>query len=440
MCVHDHENSDVRLPAVARRNVLAGAAVLAGIAGAGVASAPTAAAGNDRDGSGADRRSGRVSAPLIVEGGALVDPETGTITPDAVVVFARGRVVAAGSRDETRRAVREHGRGTRVLQADGRWIVPGLIDVHVHNNTLEDAATVLRAGATSTRSGSSLFYQDIALREYSKWAPGRVPRMLAAGTFVTPDLGDTILGDPELTPLAALPDGVRAPADLARVTKVNLARGADVIKTRANPRAGLPEQDPLELVYDHEQLAAVVKAAGKAGVLCHAYSEKGIDGAVRAGVRSIEHGVFVSEKTLDEMARRGTYFTPTVATIDGMRRSADPVLRARGTEYVPVLMEAIAEAHRRGVPVVAGTDSFGTAVDAIGKETRFLHEAGLSPLEALRSATTRAARLFGWSRAGRLVPGAFADAVIVDANPLDNGAALEKVKGVIAQGVVVRAD
>ncbi|GMA38372.1 amidohydrolase family protein [Mobilicoccus caccae] len=437
MCVHDHENSDVSLPAVARRNVLAGAAVLAGIAGVGLASSPAAAAAGEP-------RKDRGSAPhppvLIVEGGALVDPETGDVTPDAVVVFARGRVVASGSRDATRRAVKEHGRGARVLRADGRWVVPGLIDVHVHNNTLEDAATVLRAGATSTRSGSSLFYQDVALAEYSKWAPGRVPRMLPAGTFVTPDLGDTILGDPELAPLAALRNGVRTPADLAHLTKVNLSRGARVIKTRANPRAGLPEQDPLELVYDREQLSAVVKAAGKAGVLCHAYSEKGIDGAVRAGIRSLEHGVFVGERTLAEMARRRTYFTPTIATIDGMRHVEDPVLRARGEEYVPVLVKAVAEAHRRGVPIVAGTDSFGTAVDPIGKETRFLHEAGLSPLEALRSATTRAARLLGWSRAGRLTPGAFADAVIVDSDPLQDGAALEKVRVVIAQGVVVRED
>lgn len=122
-----------------------------------------------------------------------------------------------------------------------------------------------------------------------------------------------------------------------------------------------------------------------------------------------------------------------------MRGADDPVLRARGEEYVPVLMKAVAEAHRRGVPIVAGTDSFGTAVDPIGKETRFLHEAGLSPLEALRSATTRAARLLGWSRAGRLTPGAFADAVIVDSDPLQDGSALEKVRAVIAQGVVVPA-
>ncbi len=370
----------------------------------------------------------------------MVDPETGRVTPDSVVVFAGGRVVAAGSRDATRRAVREHRGRAKVLDAHGRWVVPGLIDVHVHNNGLEDAGMVLRAGATSTRSGSSLFYQDIALREYSKWKPGQVPRMLAAGTFVTPDLGDTILGDPDLTPLAALPNGVRTASDLAHLVKVNLARGADVIKTRANPRAGLAEQDPLELVYEREQLSAVVKAAGRSGVLCHAYSAEGIDGAVRAGVRSIEHGVFITEGTIDEMVRRGTYFTPTIATIDGMRHSTDPVLQARGAEYVPILMKAVAEAHRRGVPIVAGTDSFGTAVDAIGKETRFLVEAGLSPLEALRSTTTRAARLFGWNRAGRLTPGSFADAVIVASNPLDDGGALEKVTGVVAQGVVVRAD
>jgi imidazolonepropionase-like amidohydrolase len=265
--------------------------------------------------------------------------------------------------------------------------------------------------------------------------------MRAAGVFVTPELGDAVLADPALAPLAALPDGVLDPDELRYLTRVNLSRGVDVVKTRANPRAGVPEQDPTELVYDREQIATVVAAAGKRGVLCHAYSEEGIDGAVRAGVRSIEHGVFVGDSTIDLMARKGTYFTPTMAAITGMSASGDPVLAQRGREYTPILQAAVREAHARGVTVVAGTDSFGTEVDPIGSEVRLLVEAGLPHLDAVRAATTYAARLLDWSdRVGRLMPGYRADLVVVDGNPLQESDALEKIRLVVAQGAIARQD
>jgi imidazolonepropionase-like amidohydrolase len=250
-----------------------------------------------------------------------------------------------------------------------------------------------------------------------------------------------MLADPHLAPLAALPNGVQAPSDLRYLTRVNLSRGVDVVKTRANPRAGLPEQDPTELVYDEEQIAAIVAAAGRAEVLCHAYSEVGIDGAVRAGVRSIEHGVFVGDATLDLMARKGTYFTPTMAPILGMADSPDPILAERGRTYTPVLQAAVREAHSRGVTVVAGTDSFGTDVDPIGREVRLLVEAGLPHLEAIRAATTYAARLLRWSgQVGRLARGYRADLVAVDTDPLADAGALERVALVVAQGAVVRSE
>jgi imidazolonepropionase-like amidohydrolase len=383
-----------------------------------------------------------VPEPLVVTGGTLVDPLTGRVTEDARVVMARGRVVAVGSMDQTRGA-RAAFRHAREIRVDGLWIVPGLVDVHVHVNALADARGVLAAGATSVRSGSSNFYQDVALQPLARWTPGQVPRMMPAGIFVTPELGDTVLADPRLAPLAGLPDGVRTPAELRYLTRVNVARGAEVIKTRANPRAGLAEQDPLELVYDEQQLRAVVHAARPTpgGVMCHSYSAEGIHGAVAAGVRSIEHGVFVSEETLALMARRGTYFTPTMVAITGLLESDDPVLVQRGEEYVPVLRAAVAEAYRRGVRVVAGTDTFGTATDPIGTEARLLAEAGIPLLEVLRAATTRAASLLRMSgEIGRLVRGFRADLVAVDGDPLSDPAALERVRLVVAQGVVARDD
>jgi imidazolonepropionase-like amidohydrolase len=155
-------------------------------------------------------------------------------------------------------------------------------------------------------------------------------------------------------------------------------------------------------------------------------------------VRSIEHGVFVSESTIAEMARRGTYFTPTMDAITTMATSANPVLAARGKEYTPVLQAAVRAAKDAGVTIVAGTDSFGTDVTPIGTEARLLAEAGLSPLEALQAATIHAARLLGKKDVGRLVRGSLADVVVVDADPLTDASALERIRMVVAQGAVVR--
>ena len=442
MCLHDHASAP-QLPAdVPRRGILAGAAALAGISVASIAAqlggAPAAHAAERP--SGANYPGSPIAhPPLIIEGGTIVDPKTGDAVEDGVLVLDGGKVAAVGSRDTTRKAVAAVAGRAQVLNASGRWVLPGLIDVHVHANAFADARAILQGGATSVRSGSSSYYQDVALAALPDWAPGVSPRMLPAGLFFSPELCDSLLADPDLAPLATLSGGVKEATDLAYLTRANLKRGAEVIKTRANPRAGLPEQDPRELVYNYEQLSAVVKAAKGAGVLCHAYSAEGIDGAVRAGVRSIEHGVFVTEQSIAEMARRGTYFTPTMDAITSMAASTNPILAARGKEYTPILQAAVRAAQDAGVTIVAGTDSFGTDVTPIGTEARLLAEAGLSPLEALRSATVHAARLLGWSEtAGRLVRGSFADAIVVDADPLADASALEKVSVVVAQGAIVR--
>lgn len=442
MCLHDHTPNAQPPTGVARRGILAGAAALAGISAASIAaqfaSAPSAHAAEPP--SGPNYHGSPLSTQaLIIEGGTIVDPKTGDATEDGVLVLDGGKVAAVGSRDATRKAVAAVAGRAHILNATGRWVVPGLIDSHVHANALADARLILQGGATSVRSGSSSYYQDVALAALPAWAPGVSPRMTPAGLFISPELGDSLLADPDLAPLATISGGVKETSDLAYLTRVNLNRGAKVIKTRANPRAGLPEQDPRELVYNQEQLSAVVKAANGAGVLCHAYSAEGIDGAVRAGVRSVEHGVFVSDATMAEMARRGTYFTPTMDAITSMARSTNPILAARGAEYTPILEAAVRAAHEAGVTIVAGTDSFGTDVTAIGTEVRLLAEAGLSPLEALRSATIHAASLLGWGEtAGRLVRGSYADVVVVDGDPLTDGSALERVRAVVAQGALVR--
>ncbi|GAA1497654.1 amidohydrolase family protein [Paeniglutamicibacter kerguelensis] len=444
MCEHDHSTGPVPSKPLERRHVLAGAAALAGLGLTGVLPAGALAAEPAASPASLPLQRGKGKHPgaVIIEGGTLIDPGTGHATEDAVVVLADGVVQAAGTRDETRKAVREAGAKATRINAHGKFVLPGFVDAHVHAQAFEDAALILSHGATTVRSGSSSFYQDIALARVPHHAPGLAPRMHAAGLFVSPDQGDSILADPDLAPLAARRKQLTDPKDLAHLTRVNRSRGATVIKTRANPRAGIPEQDPLELVYGKEQLSAIVHAAKGAGVLCHAYSAKGIAGAVAAGVKSIEHGVFVDEETLARMAKRGTYFTPTLFGIAGMADSGNSVLAERGRTYGPILAAAARAANELGVAVIGGTDSFGTDVIPIGDEANALAEAGLGKLKALQSITTAPAKLLGVERdgVGRLVRHGVADVVVLDRNPLETSKALSEVRVVIAQGAIVRND
>ncbi|MFJ8868008.1 amidohydrolase family protein [Streptomyces sp. NPDC102473] len=419
-----------------RRGVLAGAAALAGTMAAAVPAdaasrARDAASPAGRSASGGSARGGT----LVIEGGTLLDPATGDVTENAVVVIEDGTVRAAGPRGSVTVP-----RGADTLDAHGRWVLPGLIDAHIHLSTAAEALDAVHQGATSARSGSTSFYQDIAVRELARHSPGLAPRLTAAGIFVTPDLGETVLADPDLTPLARLQDGVRSAEALRRVVEVNVARGADVIKTRVNERAGLPEQDPLTQVYSHEQLSEIVGAARRSGkgVLCHSYSERGCHDAVTAGIRSLEHGVFVGERTLGEMRRRGTYFTPTLTAIAGLADSADPVLAERGRTYLPVLERAVLAAHELGVPLAAGTDSSGGTVRPIGREVELMRAAGLSALDAIRTATTGAARLLGLERtAGRLARGFAGDAILLDGDPLADVTLLKRPVRVVRAGLAL---
>lgn len=408
-----------------RRGVLTAAAVLAGTTA--LAATPGTAA--------AAQRPGPRAGDLVIDGGTLLDPATGAVVEDSVVVIRDGVVRAAAARDGV-----EVPADAARLDARGRWVLPGLVDAHIHFNTADEASDAVRKGATSARSGSTNFYQDIAVRELARQVPGRAPRLKAAGVFVTPDLGDTVLADPDLTPLARLAEGVRSPEALRRVVEVNLARGADVIKTRVNERAGLPEQDPLTQVYSYEQLSEVVSAAGRRGkgVLCHSYSEQGCHDAVTAGIRSLEHGVYVGERTLHEMRRRNTFFAPTLTAMAGLAESSDPVLAERGRTYLPILKEAVRAAHELGVPLAAGTDSSGGEVDPVGREVQLMHEAGLSALDAIRTATTSAANLLGIERdAGRLAPGFSGDAVVLSGDPHRDLSVLLAPVHVVRAGQVV---
>ena len=377
------------------------------------------------------------AAPVVVLRHAnLADGAMGAIATNAAVVIQDGRIARIENEPFNPPA------GATVIDVGGRYVVPGLIDAHTHISSLANAHRALESGVTTIRSASTSNYQDVALRELVRQGAVAGPDVVAAGVFVTPDLGETMLADPRL---GAFKDGVTSEAALRAVVRVNIDHGVNVIKTRGTERAGLPGTDPRKQTYTEQQLAWIVDEATKGGVpvMAHAHGDEGAYAAVKAGVRSIEHGTYLSDSTLALMRQRGTFLVPTYITVVDLTREGgdydDPVLTMRGAHMLPRLGETVQRAHRMGVKIVTGADTqYGPeSLSRISGEVMHLVELGLTPVEALRSATTVAADLLGMGgRTGAIQPGFEADLIVVERNPLQDVRALADVLVVISNGRV----
>lgn len=330
--------------------------------------------------------------------------------------------------------------GAEVIDVEGRYLLPGYIDAHMHIASIEAAKRALASGVTTARSASTGAFQDVALRELVRAGGLAGPEILAAGTFVTPDLGNRMLADERLVELH---EGVATEAALRHLVRVNLDRGADVIKSRATERAGLPDTDPRKQVYTEEQLRIIVEEAAKDGVsvMVHAHGDEGARAAVRAGVRSIEHGTYLSDETLALMKAEGTYLVPTYTIVLDLIEPGgeydNATLRIRGQHMQPNLAEAVRKAHALGVPIAASTDSgYGSeSLARVGTEMTHFVDLGMTPFEALQTATTVAADLLEVAdRTGRIAPGYEADLVVVNDNPLRDIRVVQDVLLVMSNG------
>jgi imidazolonepropionase-like amidohydrolase len=406
------------MPPIIRSAARAAAAMLLTAACvAGGQSAPTAAA---------------ASRPLIIRHANVIDGVADTVLRDATVFIRGNRIerIARGAVDIPADA--------QVVDAAGGYLLPGLIDAHAHIETLAGARRALESGVTTFRSASVSGYQDVALRELARSGAIDGPDVLAAGLYVTPDLSETILADPRLAPLAG---GVTTPEQLRLLVRINLDHGVDVIKTRGTARAGLPDTDPRQQVYTEEQLRVVVEEAAKRGVpvMAHAHGDEGARAAVLAGVRSVEHGTYLSDSTLHLMKARGTFFVPTISTMEALFTDDNAVLRLRGPHMVPRLKNAVRRAHALGIPIVTGTDNdyAPNRTERIAEEVGRLADAGLTPMEAIRAATTVAAQLLRIEdHTGAVRVGLEADLIVVPDNPLDDLRTLQDVLVVVSNGRV----
>ena len=366
----------------------------------------------------------------------VVDGVAAVPLRDATIVISGGRIVSI-------RAGGPAPAGAQVIDLAGRWVAPGLIDAHTHIATLANARRALFSGVTTVRSASVPAYQDVEMREMARAGQIVAPDFLATGVFVTPNLGETILADARL---GALAGGVNTPPELRTLVRVNLDHGVDWIKTRGTERAGLPDTDPRKQVYDEAQLRVIVEEAATRGipVMAHAHGDEGAYAAVAAGVRSIEHGTYLSDSTLRLMKQKGTWLVPTLSTMVDLTQPGgdydDPVLQLRGQHMRPRIEDTIRRAHAIGIRMATGADTdYGPeGVTRIAHEVMRFHDLGLSTVESLASATSGAAELLGIaSRTGRVAPGLEADLIVLDGNPLDDPAWLQDVLIVITNGRVV---
>ena len=392
----------------------------------------------------------------------VFDSINGQMVTDQVIIIENGRISALSPASEV----------TDVIRLDGMTVLPGLIDVHTHLASpldngqgsawmvqrtgaqdaligVKHAGETLRAGFTSVRDiGPWRAFTDVALRDAIEagWVQG--PRMSCAGAFMTcPGGGGDITGlavDIDTTIPRELRFGVASGTDQMRATARQILRyGADFIKVLATGAVLTSGTNPGAPEMTEDELRAVVEIAQESGthVAAHAHGTEGIKRAVRAGVRSIEHGSLLDDEAIDLMLERGTYL---VADLYDSIYIVEVGPAFGYTDEVMAKTEMTAEAQRegfrraveRGVKVAFGTDA-GVIPHGINARQFGLYvENGLTAAEAIQSATRWAAELMGWEdRVGALVPGAFADLVAVEGDPSQDVGLLESPSGVMKGGV-----
>ena len=343
--------------------------------------------------------------------------------------------------------------------------LPGLIDVHTHMTQYTDetpgqpmlkqlttnppayelfiarkgALRTLEAGVTTVRDLGADQYLDIAMRDLINHGEMIGPRMFVCG------YGLTVTSTPYKPglnpPLGGIADGV---PEVLRAVRQQVAAGADVIKLYAS--TGTDDDVTQFQTYSYDEIKAAVDAAHQFGkkIAIHSYGPDGARDAVRAGTDSLEHATDMDNATIQEMARRGTFYVPT---IDHNRYYLDnwqKIGYANGFQektkaFIERNLETARKAHKAGVKFAMGSDAIYTMFGENTRELGWFVKAGMTPEQALRTATTNAAELLGHpTDLGAIAPGYYADLVAVEGDPLSNiDVAINNVRWVMKSGHVV---
>ena len=383
---------------------------------------------------------------IVVESNMISDVRQGYITPDA--------------KDQ-------------VIDLKNRTVMPGLIDCHVHmeGETTSDqvkefreniadiafestvyAKTTLMAGFTTVRDVGGVGV-NISLRNAIRNGIVIGPRMYTAGKAISSTGGHAdptdgyrkdLMGDPG--PIDGVANGRE---ECMKAVRERYKEGADLIKITASGGVLSMEKDGTGPQFSEEEIRAIVETAKDYGmkVAAHAHGAEAMKRAILAGVSSIEHGTRMDDEDIMLFKKYGVWYVPTIIAGRSVMDSAKKpgyfptVIAAKAMEIGPVMMATFSKAYKSGVKIAFGTDA---GVYAHGKnwmEMMYMNQAGMPPLEVLRSATLSAADLIGISdKTGTIEKGKWADIVAVDGDPVADIRVMGNVKFVMKAGVVYRED
>ena len=398
----------------------------------------------------------------LLRAGAVLDIRSGQELHNATVIIQGEKLLGVAPTASTPAQS-----GDREIDLHSQTLLPGLIDVHVHLTGatdfdpyfelsmtpgkeailgVENAKTTLEAGFTTVRNVGANDFTDVALRDEINAGHIPGPHMQVSG----PPLG--ITGghmDENLLPYQyhvvaeGVADGIPA---VQHMVRQNIKYGADLIKIGASGGVLSKGDDPQASQYTREEMIAIVADAHRLGrkVAAHAHGAQAILWATEAGVDSIEHGSYIDDASIQAMKARGTYLVPTSYLYDWYKDNGHlPALYAQKMKDTTAVARAN---HKRaiaaGVKVALGTDA---AVYPHGLNAHelavYVDDYGMTPLQALQTATLNAADLMGWTdRVGTLEPGKWADVIAVKGDPLQDVRLLQHVSFVMKGGVVYKDD
>jgi len=399
---------------------------------------------------------------IAIKAGRLIDTKTGSVTNNVFILIEGDKITAVGANVAVPAEV-------EVIDLKDKTVAPGLIDCHTHmtfqpGNYYEDifrkspidvaviahvyARRTLEAGFTTVRDVGAGEFIDVALRNAIDRGDVVGPRMQVATLTVgaTGGHGDTNGFSPYLKfgGFSGLADGVD---EIRKLIRFEVKYGADLIKMLATAGVLSEEESVGAPQFSQEEMNAVVEEAKMWGkrVAAHAHGAEGIKRAVRAGVTSIEHGSLIDDEGVRMMKERGTYLVADIYNDDYIlaefAKLGYPEKIIEKEKMVGrTQRENFQKAAKAGVKLAFGTDAGVYPHGWNAKQFAHMVKWGLTPMQAIQTATVNAADLLGWNdKVGVIAPGAFADIIAIDGDPLKDVTELERVKFVMKGGVVYKA-
>ncbi len=408
---------------------------------------------------------GPLHAETWLRCGATVDVEAGTLTDARTLVVVDGRIDRIESGHSAASDARE------LIDLSGLTCLPGLMDMHTHltsesspsryaDRFTDDAADValqsveyaretLAAGFTTVRDLGDSYNASIALRDAIDRGVVPGPRIFTSGKSLATTGGHAdptngwradLMGAP--SPREGVLNGA---AEAREAVRQRYKDGADLIKVTITGGVLSVARSGMNPQFRPDEIEAVIETAADYDmhVAAHAHGAEGMKRAIRAGIHSIEHGTYMDDEVIELMIENGTWYVPTISAGKFVAEKAEidgyypEVVRPKAATIGPLMQDTFGRAHAAGVRIAFGTDCGVCYHGDNAQEFGFMVDAGMSPADALRTATLNAAELLGVEdRAGRLAPGYWADVVAVEGNPLDDVTLLTDIRFVMKDGAV----